>query len=240
VIITPVYPEAAGEIDLESTDARDRLTELYRPPREDWLRLNLVGSVSGSATGSDGTSETLTNAADRMLLGVIRMLADVVLVGAASVRAEGYFVPRKAALAVVTSSGDLSGHRITSTGQRGPLIILCPAIAAARARETIGDANARVVVVPDVEGQLASVDIVESLRSAGYRTIVSEGGPRLAAQLVRGGVVDELCLSTSPVLNGTSIPLFGASEFDGQAVTLASLMVDSASGVYARWSLADG
>jgi riboflavin biosynthesis pyrimidine reductase len=240
VIITPVYPESAGAIDLEDTDARDRLAGLYRPPREDWLRLNLVGSVSGGATGSDGPSETLTNAADRLLLGVIRMLADVVLVGAASVRAEGYFVPRKAALAVVTSSGDLTGHRITSTGQRGPLIILCPAMAAARARDTIGDANARVVVVPDVDGVLAPVDIVESLRSAGYRSIVSEGGPRLAAQLLAGGVVDELSLSTSPVLNGTSIPLFGTNEFDGHAVTLASLMVDSASGVYARWLLAAG
>ncbi|MDQ1529297.1 MAG: hypothetical protein QOH77_1087, partial [Actinomycetota bacterium] len=222
---------------LDGADARDRLTELYRPPAEDWLRLNLVGSVSGSATGSDGTSETLTNPADRLLLGVIRMLADVVLVGAQSVRAEGYFVPRRAALAIVTSSGDLTGHRITSTGQRGPLLVLCPASAEKRARETIGDENAKVIVVADEAGSLAAADIVAALRDAGLRSIVSEGGPHLAARLLHGGVVDELCLSTSPVLNGANIPLFGSSEFAGRALSLRSLMVDSASGVYARWAI---
>lgn len=237
MILTPVFPEAQTAIALDGADARDRLTELYRPPAEDWLRLNLVGSVSGSATGSDGTSETLTNPADRLLLGVIRMLADVVLVGAQSVRAEGYFVPRRAALAIVTSSGDLTGHRITSTGQRGPLLVLCPASAEKRARETIGDENAKVIVVADEAGSLAAADIVAALRDAGLRSIVSEGGPHLAARLLHGGVVDELCLSTSPVLNGANIPLFGSSEFAGRALTLRSLMVDSASGVYARWAI---
>jgi riboflavin biosynthesis pyrimidine reductase len=232
-----VFPEAQTAIALDGADARDRLTELYRPPAEDWLRLNLVGSVSGSATGSDGTSETLTNPADRLLLGVIRMLADVVLVGAQSVRAEGYFVPRRAALAIVTSSGDLTGHRITSTGQRGPLLVLCPASAEKRARETIGDENAKVIVVADEAGSLAAADIVAALRDAGLRSIVSEGGPHLAARLLHGGVVDELCLSTSPVLNGANIPLFGSSEFAGRALSLRSLMVDSASGVYARWAI---
>jgi riboflavin biosynthesis pyrimidine reductase len=234
VILTPVFPEAQTAIALDGADARDRLTELYRPPAEDWLRLNLVGS----ATGSDGTSETLTNPADRLLLGVIRMLADVVLVGARSVRAEGYFVPRRAALAIVTSSGDLTGHRITSTGQRGPLLVLCPVSAEKMARETIGDENAKVIVVADEAGSLAATDIVAALRDAGLRSIVSEGGPHLAARLLHGGVVDELCLSTSPVLNGANIPLFGSSEFAGRALSLRSLMVDSASGVYARWAIA--
>jgi riboflavin biosynthesis pyrimidine reductase len=237
VILTPVFPQTEDAIVLDSANARDRLAELYRPPREDWLRLNLVGSVSGGATGSDGTSETLTNPADRLLLGVIRMLADVVLVGAASVRAEGYFVPRRAALAVVTSSGDLAGHRITSTGQRGALLILCPGSAAARARETLGDGVGEICVVPDTDGVLDALDIVATLRDAGYRSIVSEGGPLLASHLLHSGVVDELCLSTSPVLNGAKTSLFGSDEFDDHDLTLAGLMVDSASGVYARWRL---
>jgi riboflavin biosynthesis pyrimidine reductase len=237
VILTPVFPRSEDRIVLDAADARERLSELYRPPRQDWLRLNLVGSVSGGATGSDGTSETLTNPADRLLLGVIRMLADVVLVGAASVRAEGYFVPRRAALAVVTSTGDLAGHRITSSGQRGALLILCPKSAAAKVRETLGDGIGEVCVVPDVGGILAASDIVETLRGAGHRSIVSEGGPILASHLLHGGVVDELCLSTSPVLNGAKTSLFGSDEFDARDLTLAGLMVDSASGVYGRWLL---
>ncbi len=102
VIVRRVFPTAGEPIDLDVPDARDLLTALYEPSRPGQVRLNLIGSVSGSATGSDGTSETLTNSADRMILKVIRSLADVVVVGAATVRAEGYFVPRSAALAVVT------------------------------------------------------------------------------------------------------------------------------------------
>jgi riboflavin biosynthesis pyrimidine reductase len=240
VILSRVFPGSAVSIDLESADARDQLADLYRPPREDWLRLNLIASVSGGATGSDGTSETLTNAADRKLLGVIRSLADVVLVGAASVRAEGYFVPRRAALAVVTSSGDLSGHRITSSGERGPLIVLCPAGSVGRVRSTVGSAAVRVIPVDDVHGILAATDIVAALRAEGFASIVSEGGPALAAHLLHGGVVDELCLSTSPTLNGANIPVFGAAETDDLPLRLDQLMVDDASGVYARWLVGAG
>ncbi len=95
---------AGPELDL---DDRPALLDLYRPPRSTWLRLNMVATVDGAAAGSDGTSESLTNRADRRILGVIRELADVVLVGAASVRAEGYQLPKRAPLAVVTRSGDL-------------------------------------------------------------------------------------------------------------------------------------
>jgi riboflavin biosynthesis pyrimidine reductase len=235
VILSRVFPGDAVRVDLDAADSRELLSGLYRPPRADWLRLNLIASVSGSATGSDGTSETLTNAADRKLLGVIRSLADVVLVGAASVRAEGYFVPRRAALAVVTSSGDLSGHRITSTGERGPLLVLCPATSVDKVRSTVRSADARILAVPDTDGFLAATDIVSALRSAGFSSIVSEGGPVLAAHLLHGGVVDELCLSTSPTLNGASIPVFGSAEFANRALRLDQLMVDDASGVYARW-----
>jgi riboflavin biosynthesis pyrimidine reductase len=235
VILTPVYPDAAGSIDLVAEDARERLADLYRPPRPDWVRVNLIGSVSGSAAGSDGTSETLTNPADRTLLKVIRALADVVVVGAASVRAEGYYIPRHAELAVVTGTGDLGKHLVTSTGDQASFFVLCPAAAVAKARETTSSANAQVIVVPDEDGRMTAVAIVAALRGAGFAGIVCEGGPSLAAQFVRAGVVDEVCLTTSPILNGASAPLFGGHEFADIPVTLGGLLLDDASGIYARW-----
>jgi riboflavin biosynthesis pyrimidine reductase len=235
VILTRVLPAVEAPIDLDDPDARDRLADLYRPPTDPWLRLNLITSVSGSAIGSDGTSDTLTNSADRALLGVIRMLADVVLVGAASVRAEGYFVPRRAALAVVTAGGDLSGHRITMTGQRGPLLVLCPASASANVRRTLGAVEATIVELPDAGGVIAATDIVGALHADGYRSIVCEGGPNLAAHLVRAGVVDEACLSTSPLLNGSRVPLFGDADIESVPLELTQLLTDNASGLYARW-----
>jgi riboflavin biosynthesis pyrimidine reductase len=237
VILTPVFPTAGTSIDLELEGARDLISALYRPPIESWLRLNLIGSVSGSATGPDGTSETLTNAVDRMILKVIRSLADVVVVGAASVRAEGYFVPRGGALAVVSRGGDFTGHNIKNTDQRGTVLVLCPAAVADRARATIGAIDVTIVPVPDVDGSLSADAIVTALRGAGYRSMVAEGGPALATELLLGGVVDELCLTTSPVLNGGKLPLFGARAFEDHPLTLNQLLIDDAGFSYGRWAL---
>ena len=237
MILTRIYPPGDAPVDLEAEDSQDTLHELYRPPRAEWVRLNLIGSVSGSAGGTDGTSETLSNPLDRRILKIIRDHGDVVLVGAASVRIEGYFLPRTAALAVVTSSGDMSAHRITTTGQRGPLLILCPASASSRVRATLGDAPAQIIEVADNNGHLAPRDILAALRTAGFHSVVVEGGPSLAGQLIDAGLVDELCLSTSPKLGGTAIPLFGTQEMAERRVTLTQILADEFSGLYARWAV---
>jgi riboflavin biosynthesis pyrimidine reductase len=235
VTVTPVYPVAGAPIDLDASDARDRLAGLYRPPREDWVRLNLIGSVSGSASGPDGTSESLTNSVDRTLLKVIRSLSDVVVVGAASVHAEGYFVPKSGALAIVSRSGNFAGHQIKDTGNRGTVLILCPTAAVDTARETIGLTDATVVAVPDVDGSLTPAAIIDALRAQGYHSIVAEGGPTLATQLVQGDVVDEVCLTTSPVLGGGPLPILGRNGFDPISLTLDQLLIDSDGFSYARW-----
>lgn len=227
--LTRVVPGPAEVIEL---DDRDRLLELYRPPRTPWLRFNLITSVSGSAAGSDGTSESLTNPADRRLLGVIRELADIVLVGAQSVRAEGFQLPKRARLAVVTASGDLSGHRIDACD--GRVYVVCPASVADRAAASIPGAE---IIALGTEGPLRPVDIVEALRDRGFASIVCEGGPSLVAQFVVAGLADELCLSTSATIGGPSLPLLGHAEIDPVRLELSQLLVDDASGLYARWAV---
>jgi riboflavin biosynthesis pyrimidine reductase len=154
------------------------------------------------------------------------------------VRAEGYFVPRSSALAIVSRSGDFSAHQVKDTGHHGAVIVLCPAAAVQRARATMTLSGARVIAVPDVAGSLSADAIVTALHGAGYRSIVAEGGPALATQLILGGVVDELCLTTSPLLNGGKLPLFGAQEFASRELTLSQLLIDGAGATYARWQLA--
>jgi riboflavin biosynthesis pyrimidine reductase len=236
VILRPVLPSPGDVLDLETEAGTDRLLDLYRPPRSDWVRLNLIGSVNGNAAGSDGTSETLTNPTDRAILRTIRDLADVVVVGAASVRAEGYFVPKHAALAVVTATGDFSGHRIRSGADRGPLLIVCPSSAATRASDTLGDTPHTIVEAPALDGRLSPRDILTALRAAGYHGVVCEGGPSLAAQFVDAGVLDELCLTTAPLLNGAALPLFAGHNFAELPLRLAQLLVDDADFMYSRWS----
>lgn len=236
-------PSRVGlELDIDDPATPSRIRELYDPPRDTWLRLNLIAAVSGDAAGSDGTSETLSNATDRTILAAIRSLADGVLVGAASVRAEGYRVPKSSRLVVVTSSGDLSGHRM-DPAEAERVVVVCPASARARVRETLGEAIwavAAVLTAPDDGGRLEPAAILRCLRDQRLRSLVCEGGPSLAGQFLRDGLVDELCLSTSPLVIGSGLPVFGRERFDPATLVLGQLLVDEQSALYARWSVEGG
>ena len=237
MILTRVVPGPAERIDLDDEDAKARLSALYALPRASWLRLNLISSVNGSAAGGDSTSDSLTNPADRALLGVIRGLADVVLVGAASVRAEGYRIPRSAILAILTGSGDLSGHRFSGEVGPGRVLVLCPASAADRARATLDGLPAEIVVLPERDGRIEPAAVTGALTGRGLLSVGCEGGPSLAGQLLDAGLVDELCLSTGPVVSGTQLPLFGQARIRERRLDLRQLMVDDASTIYARWTV---
>lgn len=232
----------SGNLEAVSTDDIDagvRVAGWYEHPLPRWLRLNLIASVDGTAAGADGTSETLTNRADRLILGVLRRQADVVLVGAASVRAEGYRLPKTAKLAILTASGNLTGHRVSSEGDPVPgrLLVLCPQSAVATATATLGEIAAEIIVIPDDAGRLNVASVVDFLHGRGLAKIICEGGPSLAAQLLSANVVDELCLSTSPRITGNALSLLGANSPTDRRLTLLQLLVDDASGIYARWSV---
>lgn len=219
MILRPLVP-TGPEVDL---DDRPALLELYRPPHADWLRLNFVATVDGSAAGTDGTSETLSSRSDRRILGVIRELADVVLVGAGSVRAEGYQVPRRAPLAIATRSGDLGGHRLTEVDR---VVVLGPEAARDRVAQTL---DAEFIAVGD-----SVRDLVDALRDRAWASIVCEGGPTLAAELLRARLVDELCLTTSPVLGGGALPLLHGTV-QRTPLRLAGLLTDETDMLFARW-----
>jgi riboflavin biosynthesis pyrimidine reductase len=234
----PAFSEQPESVDIDGPNARLELEQLYRPAHAEWLRLNLVSSLSGSAVGSDGTSQGLTTRTDRRILGAIRRLSDVVLIGAATIRHEGYLLPRTAVLAVVTASGDLGGHTLPTTLEPGRLIVLCPPAVAGRVRASLSERPADIVTIADRTSHLAAPDIIAALRNQGLLSIVCEGGPNLAAQLLSADLVDEICLTTSPVVNGGAVPIFGREELREKRVELAQLLVDESSTLYARWSVA--
>ncbi|HEY0260455.1 MAG TPA: dihydrofolate reductase family protein [Lacisediminihabitans sp.] len=236
MILRRIFPDRGEPVDLDEPGADERLSALYTMPGRSWLRLNLIASVDGSAVGPDGTSESLSNPADRRLLGLIRRTADVVLVGAASVRAEGYRLPRGLPLAVITSSGDLSGHRIVPRPGSGPLLVLCPASAVSAVRRTLGEVSVDVVPFDDAGGRLDMTTVIATLHASGLPRVVCEGGPSLAAQLLDAGLVSELCLSTSAGIGGDPLPLVGRSG-RRRGLELVQLLADDHSGLYARWAV---
>jgi riboflavin biosynthesis pyrimidine reductase len=232
VIISRVHPAPAEPLELDDDGTRARLLDWYSPDRAEWVRVNLVMSVNGSAAGSDGTSETLTSASDRRILGVIRELSDVVLIGAASVRAEGYQVPKRARLAILTATGDLAGHRL-DPAQAERVIILCPEGAAAAAVAAVPGAH--VIVVPAFDEVVSPADAIDALRAAGCAGIVCEGGPSLAARLIEAGLVDDVCLTTSPLLRDASVPLLGHGPLSEHPLALRHVLVDDDGYVFTRW-----
>lgn len=69
----------------------DELADAYAYPEGDrpWLRANMVSTLDGAAQ-HDGRSQPISCETDMRIFGTLRGLADVVVVGAETVRMEGY------------------------------------------------------------------------------------------------------------------------------------------------------
>lgn len=101
-----------------------RLAEIYAWPEGHSLRLNMLIGHDGRIVGGDGTSHSLASKTDRELLRLIRADADAVIVGAASVRAEGWFLPPRGMLVVLSASGMLPWSSCPDASR----IVVCPTL----------------------------------------------------------------------------------------------------------------
>lgn len=188
-----------------------------RPPAGDrpWVAVVMISSADGAAT-LEGRSGGLGSPADRLVMRAYRGLADVVLVGAATVRAERYRVPRPAdlpegvdgggpdgeprrpRLVVVSASCDLDpALPLFEDPQHQPIVATTSAADPSR-RERLAEV-AEVLLI----GDGPSVDLaalLAELADRGVRTVVSEGGPVLLAQLIEDDLLDELSLTLAPWL----------------------------------------
>jgi riboflavin biosynthesis pyrimidine reductase len=196
----------------DPVDAYGRLGRLG--PRRPGVRLNMIASVDGAAA-IDGRSGALGGPADKGLFAVLRSLADVILVGAATVRAEGYGpvrldegarsrrsrlgLPAVPPIAVITHTCRLDWASVFFTDAEQRPLVVTVASAAATARERAAQV-AEVIVAGDSEVDL--VDAVHALAARGHDNVLAEGGPVVAAELAAAGLLDELCLTLSPLLAG--------------------------------------
>ena len=234
MLVTELLPRTLADGDVSSPEGRAWLEGIYAPEPSNRVRLNMITSLTGSAVGADGTSETLTSRVDRAILGIIRGAADVVLVGASTVRAEGYLAPRTAALAVVTTTGRLDGHRFGDEDDRaGRILLVCPAArerAVAAERDAQG-IDAEVIAVPG-DADLDPHAILEALRTHGLERVVCEGGPTLASRFVEARAVDELCVTVAPTIGPAPSPFIHVA--DGAPTSLHGMLVDEAGFSYLR------
>jgi riboflavin biosynthesis pyrimidine reductase len=193
------------------------LPGLYAYPDPDssqWLRANMVSSADGAAS-LNGATKDLSSGADRQVFALLRALADVIVVGAATVRAERYKPARPQPLwsglragrtptppiAVISARLDLdpASPLIAAAPPDARTIIITTAQAAQDSVATL-EPNADVIVAGDQTVDLKTA--VAALADRGHRRMLAEGGPHLLGQLVEADLIDELCLTIGPLIAG--------------------------------------
>lgn len=218
----------------------------YAPPRATWLRCNMVTSLDGSATGADGRSGSINDAADHVVFEVLRASSQAVIVGAGTVRAEGYpplsvasrLLPLRRQggfddalpLVVVSNRGQVpptvAGHADGSVFLAVPES--APGLAAAR--NSVGSEH---VIVCGAE-QVDLRALVEQLHGLGLTQLLTEGGPRLLGSLLADGLVDELCFTVAPRVVGGQHPRPVGTAGVPTELDLA-LLVEQGGTVMGRW-----
>lgn len=176
------------------------------------LRANMIYSADG-APAVAGRVQGLTCPADQTLLNHLRSCADVILVGAATARAERYGpvrltdrqlrerhasglreIPR---IAVVSRSGNLP----SSIYESPPAPLLITSAEAAVRHELVSDSHRDVVIAGDQQVDVGAA--VTELRNRGLHRILCEGGPTLLDEIIRADLVDEICVTIAPRLAGS-------------------------------------
>ena len=254
-LLRMLLPGAAelGRVGEGSPGAREQdtvqaLADLYAYPDPmppgGWVRASMVATLDGAATGGDGLSGSISNGTDRVLLRTLRGLADVVLVGAGTARAEGYrapapppeFAERRAAagqpaapaLALVTRSGRLPAG--LGGGEAAVFALTCVDTDTRDLVSRLGPDRVLVAGEDEVDPELA----LTRLAALGMRRVLLEGGPTLLGRMAAAGCVHELCLTVSPLLLGGDGPRIAHGAPSGLRLRAAHLL-ESDGALFGRW-----
>lgn len=236
-MITALVPASPGEID---DDALHRIYAYPTAADEPYVRFNFIAAADGAAT-TGGLSAGLGNDGDKRIFAVLRRLADVVLVGAGTVRAEGYagdLVDENArswrvtqgaaahpAIAVISGSLDLDPASGFFTDAPVRPLVLTSSSAPAERREAL----AAVADVVDCGTERVDAPaILAELGRRGLPKILCEGGPAVLGDFTGSDAVDELCLSISPLLAGGAGPRIAVGESPEEPIglVLSSLLTE--------------
>ena len=207
VAIRQLWPDPAPT----PLDDRD-LAALYGRPERPTLRMNFVASADG-AVELDGHSEGLSREPDKRVFGLLRMLCDALLVGAGTLREEGY-------RAVRLDPARRAWRREHGLAEYPTLVVISRSLRLDPASAAFADAPTRPVVLTHAgaeppPGLEAVADVLyhgtdqvdlaaglAELRRRGHRQLLCEGGPQLFGSLTAADLVDELCLTVAPLLAG--------------------------------------
>lgn len=195
-----------------------------------WVGLCMVASIDGS-TVMDGASAELSSPTDIAVLGRLRSIADVIIVGAGTASVEGYGPPKKPGqrVGVVSLHGRIDFETQLFRSGAGFVITNGASAFAVPAGVDVIRSGDDTVDLELAVGALAG--LVEDCR-----VVQVEGGASLNGSLLDADVFDELNITTSPVAIGGVGPRLavGAAQRT-RRYDLAQLAVDDQSFVFSRW-----
>jgi len=204
------------------------------PASRSWVGLCMVSSIDGS-TVVDGRSTGLSSVNDIAVLHGLRSIADIIIVGAGTVRGEGYGPPENDGqrVGVVTASGSIDLDMALFTSGAGFIITtedadLGPGPDSASSVDVIRSGTDRVDLAAAIK-QLGDVHLQP-------RFVQVEGGAHLNGAMLDADVFDEINLTTSPLCVGGSGPRLSTGADDlQQRYELAQMVIDDESFVFSRW-----
>jgi riboflavin biosynthesis pyrimidine reductase len=179
--------------DLAGELSDKQLDELYAVPARPWLRVNMVSTIDGAATGEGGKSSGINNAADKRVFDALRRLCDAVIVGAGTARAEGYRDVEKP-LVLVSRGAAVPKQLRDAPAGAVRMATFATAAHLDEARAVLGDDHVHVLG----EDRVDLAELKRTLAGLGFTSLLSEGGPSLLRDLLDQGVVDELDVTTVP------------------------------------------
>ncbi|HTV12285.1 MAG TPA: pyrimidine reductase family protein [Acidimicrobiales bacterium] len=210
-ILRALLPDPSPRVDI--LDYYSRAVAL--PAERPFVRVNMISSLDG-AIAVAGRAGGLGGQPDRMVFQVLRALADVVLVGAGTVRVERYGPPNLPAelqqlrvrrgqqpvpaIAIVTQSCNLDWESKLFTEAVSKPIVIAPGNTSA---DGLNKAREVADVLTTGAGSANLAAAMAALKREGYGHVLCEGGPTLNTSLAAAGLVDELCLTLSPQLAGS-------------------------------------
>ena len=188
------------------------------------LYANFVATLDGIASiptlRNSNTFIAGDNDADRFVMGLLRAYADAVLIGSGVLRAsprgtwradaifppaadeykalrDALGLPAAPEIAVLTGSGSIDPeHPLLASGA----LVLTSTAGAERLTAAVPDTTTVLTL-----GEEKTIDlrlVIDALHDRGHRRVLSEAGPHTFGGLLEAGVVDELFLTSSPLLVG--------------------------------------
>jgi diaminohydroxyphosphoribosylaminopyrimidine deaminase/5-amino-6-(5-phosphoribosylamino)uracil reductase len=178
------------------------------------VMLKLAATLDGRIAARTGDARWITGPVARRRVHQLRDVHDAVLVGSGTVRADDPALTCRIAggrnpVRVVLAGArlDLPMRAQVLDARAAPTWVVMPAgVPSARAAR-LQRRGVAVIAVPGRRGAISASGLMRTLALRGITSVLVEGGSRVAADLLRAGLVDRVAWFVAPsVLGGDALP----------------------------------